>query len=83
MITGQPKYDFSIDACNHAECWENLTGAVSIRPQDLWRAGYEFHRWYVTLRFNPRCKYTKLRVSIDLNDGAGPRTVCSKWLGAD
>lgn len=76
----KPRYYYAIDACNHAGCWENLTGGADIRPQDLWSAGYQFHQWYVSLKFNPCCKYTQIRLTVDLNDGKGSRTVLRKEL---
>ena len=70
---------YAIDAQNVAGCWENLE---SIRHcmQGGWQGGYEFYRWYISLKTCPKCKYKLIRLTLDKGDDKGPCTVCTKEL---
>ena len=69
---------YAIDAQNFAGCWENL---MNIRHcQHGWLGGYEFCRWYISLKTCPKLKYSMIRLTLDKDDGKGPCTVCTKKL---
>ena len=70
---------YSIDAKNFADCWENLTN-IGHGLQGGWQAGYEFYRWYISLKTCPKRKYSLIRLTLDKNDGKGAFTVCRKEL---
>ena len=70
---------YTIDALNHAGCWENLMN-IQGSYQGGWHAGYEFYRWYLSLKICPNSKYREIRLTLDRNDDKGACTVCSKEL---
>ena len=63
-------WQYAIDAKNLAGCWENLAN-IGYGMNGGWRGGYEFYRWYISLKTCPRRKYTVLRLTLDKGDGPG------------
>lgn len=72
-------WQYAIDAKNVADCWENLMN-IRHSGQGGWYAGYEFYRWYISLKTCPKRKYTMIRLTLDRGDDNGPFTVCTKEL---
>lgn len=70
---------YAIDAQNFAGCWENLEN-IRHGIQGGWQGGYEFYRWYISLKICPKNKYKLIRLTLDKGDDKGPCTVCTKEL---